>query len=235
MVSDHHVVAMGGGGFLFGREWEALDDYALALTGAATPKVCYLPTASGDPGDDIVRFYESFQRKSCVPSHLRLFTRTVVDLRALLLAQDLVYVGGGNTANMLAVWRVHGVDAILRDAWEAGVVMCGMSAGALCWFEGGTTDSFGLDLAPLHDGLGLIPGSFSPHYDGEAQRRPVYHQCVADGMLPDGLAADNGAAVHFVGTELAEAVSVHEGRRVYRVERVDGQARETPVDTRVLA
>ena len=233
-MSDRHVVAMGGGGFLFGREWEALDDYALALTGTATPKVCYLPTASGDPGDDIVRFYESFQRKSCVPSHLRLFTRTVVDLRALLVAQDLVYVGGGNTANMLAVWRVHGVDAILRDAWEAGVVMCGMSAGALCWFEGGTTDSFGLDLAPLHEGLGLLPGSFSPHYDGEVRRRPLYHQCVADGTLPDGLAADNGAAVHFVGTELAEAVSVHEGRRVYRVERIDGQARETPVETRVL-
>jgi dipeptidase E len=233
-MTDRHVVAMGGGGFLFGRDWEALDDYALALARSARPKVCYLPTASGDPGDDVVRFYEAFQRRECVPSHLRLFFRTVEDLREHLLDQDVVYVGGGNTANMLAVWRVHGVDTILREAWEAGVVMCGMSAGALCWFECGTTDSFGPDLAPLHDGLAILPGSFCPHYDGEVRRRPLFQRCVADGTLPAGLAADNGAAVHFVGTDLAEAVSVRAGPSAYRVERVDGTARETPLPTRAL-
>jgi peptidase E len=143
-------------------------------------------------------------------------------------------VGGGNTANMLAVWRLHGLDVILREAWEAGVVMCGMSAGSLCWFEGGTTDSFGLDLSALRDGLGFLAGSFSPHYDGEAKRRPAYHRFIADGELANGMAADNGVGVHFVGTEFDEALSVHEGLHAFRVELVDGKVQETAIEPRVL-
>jgi len=183
-AATRHIVAMGGGGFSFGSEWRGLDDYAVELTGASRPKVCFLPTASGDADSYVVRFYDAFPASRHRASHLALFTRTVTDLRGVLLDQDLIYVGGGNTANMLSVWRLHGVDALLREAWEAGIVLCGLSAGSLCWFEGGTTDSFGPELAALNDGLGLLSGSHSPHYDGEAQRRPTYHRLVADGVLP---------------------------------------------------
>jgi dipeptidase E len=233
-MTDRHIVAMGGGGFSFGRDWEGLDDYVLGLVDAPIPRVCFLPTATGDSDEYIVRFYDSFERRNCAASHLKLFTRTVTDLREYLLDKHVIYVGGGNTANLLAVWRLHGVDAILRDAWATGVVMCGESAGGLCWFEGGTTDSFGLDLAALHDGLGLLSGSFSPHYDGEPKRRPAYHRFVADGSLPDGLAADNGVGLHFVGTELAEAVATRAGQGAFRVELVDGEVRETPIEARPL-
>lgn len=225
---------MGGGGFSFGRDWEALDDFVMGLTGVAKPKIAFLPTASGDADEYVVRYYNSFIPKPCSPTHLALFTRTVVDLREYILDQDLVYVGGGNTANMLAVWRLHGLDVILREAWEAGVVMCGMSAGSLCWFEGGTTDSFGLDLSALRDGLGFLTGSFSPHYDGEAKRRPAYHRFIAEGALANGMAADNGVGVHFVGTEFVEALSVHDGLHAYRVELVDGNVKETQIEPRVL-
>ncbi len=233
-MPERHIVAMGGGGFAYGPEWHVLDDYVLALARSKRPKVCFVPTASGDSDQYIVQFYSAFTTKSCVPSHLELFTRTVDDLRGFLLDQDVIHVGGGNTANLLAVWRLHGVDEILRSAWEAGVVLCGMSAGALCWFEGGTTDSFGLDLAALHDGLAFLSGSFSPHYDGEAKRRPAYHEFVKTGALPDGLAADNGVGLHFVGTELVEAVSTHAPESAYRVTFVDGAVHEVPITPRLL-
>lgn len=229
-----HIVAMGGGGFSFGPDWRSLDDYAVELTGASHPRVCFLPTASGDADSYIVSFYDAFPASRYQASHLALFTRTVTDLRGFLLDQDLIYVGGGNTANMLAVWRLHGVEAILREAWEAGIVLCGLSAGSLCWFEGGTTDSFGPELAALNDGLGLLPGSHSPHYDGEAQRRPTYHRLVAEGVLPGGLAADNGVGLHFEGAELSKVVTTREGRRAYRVERDHGVAQETPLDAQLL-
>jgi dipeptidase E len=155
-----HIVAMGGGGFSSGdAESHRLDDYVLDLTGEGSPRVCFVATASGDADSYIVRFYEAFPADRCRPSHLSLFRRTVIDLRRFILDQDVVYVGGGNTANLLAVWRAHGLDVILREAWTRGVVLCGLSAGALCWFEGGTTDSFGPELAPLKDGLGLLAGS----------------------------------------------------------------------------
>ena len=146
----------------------------------------------------------------------------------------MIYVGGGNTANMLAVWRVHLLDRILARAWEAGVVLAGVSAGSICWFEGGTTDSFG-GLAALTGGLGLLPGSHSPHYDGETERRPTYHRLIADGTLPDGYAADDGAALVFHGTELAEVVASRPLARGYRVTRgPEGDAIETELPTRYL-
>lgn len=234
MRQTRQIVAMGGGGFSFGHDWRGLDDFAVGLTGASQPKVCFLPTASGDADSYIVRFYDTFPASGYRASHLALFTRTVSDLRSFLLDQDLIYVGGGNTANLLAVWRAHGVDVILREAWDAGVVLCGLSAGSLCWFEGGTTDSFGPELAALNDGLGLIPGSHSPHYDGETHRRPTYHRLVAAGALPSGLAADDGVGLHFVGTELSEVVTTRAGRRAYRVDCHNGAARETPLQARLL-
>jgi peptidase E len=233
-VPDRNILAMGGGGFAFGSDYGNFDDYILGLTGQARPKVCFVPTASGDSDGLTVRFYEAFSPDRAAASHLALFTRTIADLRSFLLDQHVIYVGGGNTANMLAVWRLHGVDAILREAWEAGIVLCGWSAGSICWFEGGTTDSFGPELAPLEDGLGLLSGSHSPHYDGEAQRRPAYQRFVGEGRLPPGIAADNGVGLHYIGTELAAVITSAPERRAYRVERHGGEAHETPLDGRLL-
>ena len=231
---ERHVVAMGGGGF--SMDDPVLDRYVLDLSGAARPKVCFLPTASGDAAGYQQAFLEAFPATSFAPSVLRLFEREVADVTAFLGEQDVVYVGGGNTAIMLAAWRLHGVDAALRAAWEAGVVMAGLSAGANCWFEASTTDSFLVGRAdPLRDGLGLLAGSFTPHYDGEAARRPSLHAHVASGALPPGLACDDFAAVRFSGTELVEAVASRPGASCYRIARgAGGDAEEEPVRTRCL-
>ena len=189
------------------------------------------PAADDDWG--VARFYGAFARSS-EASHLALFWRTVEDVDAFLLDQDLVFIGGGNTVNMLAIWRQHGVDRALLAAWQAGVVMSGMSAGGVCWFEGFTTDSFGPELRAVRDGLGVLRGSFIPHYHGEAQRRPLYHRLVADGTLPGGYGVDDGAALVFRGTELSEVVSSQDGAAAYRVDRVDGAAQETRLPTRYL-
>jgi dipeptidase E len=228
-----HIIALGGGGFSMEPENPLLDDFILSLTGKARPRVCFVPTASGDAAGYMHRFDAAFPRERADASHLTLFPRTVSDLRAYVLSQDVVYVGGGSTANMLAVWRVHGLDRILREAWESGIVLCGVSAGALCWFEGGSTDSFGNGVAPLYDGLGFLPGSVCPHYDGEPERRPTYPQFVAAG-LPDGYGVDDGAGLHFVGTELAEAVSSRPQACAYRVKRLGDTVTETPLPTRFL-
>lgn len=227
-----HIVSLGGGGIV---DYSKMRDYLLGLTGKERPRVCFLPTASGDSDQYVAWFYRAFGPGRCRPTDLQLFYRHVVDLRALLLEQDVIYVGGGNTANMLAVWRVHGVDAILKEAWEAGTVLCGPSAGGLCWFDCGVTDSFGLQLDALQDGLGFLSGSFCPHYDAEERRRPVYTRLVADGVLPSGYATDNLTGIHFVGTDLSEAVSTSPDAAAYRVERgVDGRAIETRLETRAL-
>ncbi|HEY0838863.1 MAG TPA: peptidase E, partial [Vulgatibacter sp.] len=212
------IIAMGGGGFSMEPENPLLDDYVLGLTGKATPRVCFLPTASGDAEGYVERFHVAFAGRA-ETSVLHLFRRTVKDLEAFVLAQDVIYVGGGNTANMLAVWRVHGLDRILGKAWNAGVILCGLSAGALCWFEGGVTDSFGAGLAPLHDGLGLLPGTFCPHYDGEALRRPTFEGLVRDGGLAGGWAADDGVGLHFEGAELVGVVSSRAEAAAFRLER----------------
>jgi peptidase E len=160
---------------------------------------------------------------------------TVTDVRAHLLAQDVVWVGGGSVANLLAVWRVHGLGEIFREAWRAGVVLAGVSAGSLCWHVGGTTDSFGPELRPVTNGLGLLPFSNGVHYDSEAQRRPLYHRLVADGTLPAGHATDDGVGLVYRGTDLVEAVADRPGAAAYQVERGDdGAAVETRVEPRRL-
>ena len=228
-----HIVALGGGGFSMEAENPLLDDFILRLTGKARPRVCFVPTASGDAPGYVQRFYDAFPSDRAESSHLAFFPRTVADLRAFVLSQDVVYVGGGSTVNLLAVWRAHGLDVVLREAWEAGIVLCGVSAGALCWFEGGSTDSFGNGVAPLNDGLGFLPGSVCPHYDGEAERRPTYPQFIAAG-LPDGYGVDDGAGLHFVGTELVEAISSRREARAYRVELQGDTVVEMPLSTRFL-
>jgi dipeptidase E len=227
---------MGGGGFSMEPENLLLDEFVLSLARSPRPRVCFLPTASGDDAGYIAKFYRAFAALDCRPTDLQLFERTVADLEAFVLEQDVVYVGGGNTANLLAVWRAQGLDRILRRAWEEGVVMCGLSAGMNCWFEESVTDSYSLDrLAALHDGVGLLPGSACPHYDGEQQRRPTYTGLVAAGELAGGWAADDGAAVVFAGTELVEGVASRPHAGAYRVDRTTGDGvSEQPVPVRRL-
>jgi dipeptidase E len=196
-----------------------LDEYALSLGRSQPVRVCFLPTASGDDESYVARFYRAFSRLDCRPSDLQLFKRTIADLDAFVLSQDVIYVGGGNTANMLAVWRAHGLDSILRRAWEEGVLLCGLSAGMNCWFAESVTDSFGLEeLTPLHDGLGLLPGSACPHYDSDEERRPTYQSLVAAGQLAPGWAADDGAGLVFAGDDLLEVVTSRELAGAYRIE-----------------
>ncbi len=228
------IVAMGGGGFSMEPRNPRLDRWLLGLTGRRKPRVLFLPTASGDARDYIERFYRAFSRHRCEPSHLALFNRTVVDLRKFVLAQDLIYVGGGNTANMLAVWRVHGLDELLREAWLQGTVLCGVSAGAICWFRGGVTDSFGQELQPLKDGLGFLPGSFCPHYDNEPRRRPAFHHLVAARSLPAGYAADDSVGLLFENTELVDVATSRPGKSAFRVKRTGNAAEESSLPARLL-
>jgi dipeptidase E len=229
------IVAIGGGGLALEPGDELLDAYVLSVARGERPRVCLVATASGDSERYVANFYRAFAAHECRPSDLGLFDRRAADLRSLVLEQDVVYVGGGNTASLLAVWRAHGLDAILREALDAGAVLAGVSAGMNCWFQASTTDSFGSNLGPLHDGLGFLAGSACPHYDGEPQRRPLYHRLVADGF-PAGYAADDGAALRFdAAGALIEVVASREGARGYRVERgPDGAAVERPLPARDL-
>ncbi len=206
-----------------------LDEHALALTGAECPRVCFLPTASGDADHYIVRFYRAFPAGHCQPSHISLFRRDggASDLEAHLAAQDLVYVGGGSVISLLGTWSAHGVDAMLRRAWEAGVVMTGLSAGSLCWFAHGMTAFHGESRSVM--GMGFLPYSNAVHYDDKPERRSAFLSAVSDGMI-SGYGTGDGAALHFVGTELAEVVTSRPNARAFYVTR-DG---ETELVTRYL-
>jgi len=232
-MTDRQIVAFGGGGFS-DVDPSPIDDYVLDLTGAERPKVCFLATATGDDAHYVVRFYERLSRRAQA-SHLSLFATPLPDVRARLLEQDVVYVGGGSTASMLAVWRAHHVDQILRELWDRGGVLCGVSAGGMCWFEGGVTDSVGPELAALTDGLGLLAGSLCPHLDSDPGRRGVFHQLVTDGVLPDGYALDDGVALRFEGAELVDVVSERPEASAFKVERVEGGVVETSIPTRLLS
>ena len=222
------IVAMGG------ISWEdeerlPLEDYWLGLTAAERARVLVVPTAVAEKAEMTLAIAEQLSRRAVV-SQLSFFPWPPSDLRELALRHDAIYVTGGNTANALAIWRVHGFDAILREAWEAGVVLAGWSAGMICWFEAGVTDSFGPQLEGMRDGLGFLPGSACPHYDGEGERRPVYSRLVGEGF-PAGLAADDCVALRFDGTDLAEVVSSRAGSRAYRV-TPEG---EEPLEARLLS
>ena len=229
------ILAMGGCGFTMQERSDALDRFVLELTGKEVPRICFLPTASGDPREQVTRFYERFGDWRCEPSMLSLFHlgRDRIDPIAHLLSQDAVYVGGGSMRNMLAIWREHGIDDAMRTAWERGIVLAGLSAGAMCWFEGGVSMSGG---APeVVHALGLLPGSLSVHLGGESERLPVYREAVATGKLPPGYAADDGAAAVYHGTSLVECVASRRGARVVRVEAAgDGEVVEIPEPIRLL-
>ncbi|MDT5042164.1 MAG: hypothetical protein QOE51_3149 [Actinoplanes sp.] len=200
------------------------------------PRICYLGQATGDPLDRVAGVYSAFAGTKFQASHLALFPMpNVPDVRAHLLAQDVIWVGGGSVANLCAVWRVHGLDQILHEAWQAGVVLAGVSAGSICWHVGGSTDSYGLDLRGFTDGLAWLPYSNGVHYDAEEQRRPMMHKLIGDGTLPDGYATDDGAGLVYRGTTLAEVVADQDGPLGYEVRRgPDGTVTETVLPTRIL-
>lgn len=233
-MTTKKIVAMGGGGFSMEPENLAIDRWLLTLSPSPKPRICFIPTASGDADGYIRRFYTAFSTLPCEPTHLSLFRRDVDDLRQFLFHQDIIYVGGGNTANMLAIWRAHGVDEILRQAWERGVILAGLSAGSLCWFEAGVTDSLGTELAPLHDGLAILPGSHCPHYDGEEHRRPTYQALVESAELRAGIAADDGVALYYEDRQLADVVTSRPGRFAYNVHLGPEGVIEEPIEARPL-
>ena len=216
-----------------------LDDYVLSLAKRRRPRVCFVPTASADSASYVAKFYRAFSSR-CDPTDLTLFDAPALprqpartaDLPAFVKEQDVFYVGGGNTAHLLAVWRAQGLDALLRKAWKAGAVLAGISAGMLCWFEDGLTDSFG-GLERLGDGLGWIKGSACPHYDGEPARREAYRQLVAAGA-PAGYAAEDGVAFHFTGRRLHAIVSSRPAAKAYRVSLRRGTVVERALAVRYL-
>jgi len=222
------IIAIGGSGSLTDAETLALERYVLSQARSTNPAVCFIPTANGDADASLVRFYTIFTRLPCRPSHLLFFRRTPVDLRSYLLGQDVIYIGGGNTRSMLAVWREWGLPDLLREAWESGIVLAGRSAGAICWFEQGVTDSVADQLLPL-DCLGFLPGSCCPHYDGEAERRPSYHRLLLDQSIILGIAIDDGVGVHFLGTDPHRVVTPREKASAYRVSVGNGTVREEPI------
>jgi peptidase E len=228
------IVAFGGGGF--SMEWgnTLLDDHLLELTGVEHPRVCFLPTASGDADHYVVRFYRAFSSARCEPSHISLFRREtgVGDPHAHLLEQDLVYVGGGSLVSLLGTWRAHGIDVVLRDAWQAGVVMCGGSAGSLCWFSEAVS-AFHEGPARRMEGLGFLPWSNAVHYCDEPGRRSAFRDAIAEGMTP-GYGVGDAAALHFVGTELAEVVCSSPGARAVYATAGDSGVVERELETRFL-
>jgi dipeptidase E len=226
------IIPIGGGGFYRDADNLELEKYIIRQAGGENPRVAFVPTASGEPDHYVASFYSAFLKLGCRPSVLTFFKRTP-ELRSFLLNQDVIYVGGGNTKSLLAVWRDWDVTEILREAWESGIVLTGVSAGAICWFEQGLTDSFSDGLRPL-DCLGFLPGSCCPHYDGEAQRRPSYHRLLASGEIVAGVAIEDWTGVHFKGSEIYRVVAAKRGARAYRLRAVYGSVQEVSLTPEYL-
>jgi dipeptidase E len=213
-MSQRQIIALGGGGFSMEPDNLLLDRYILQQARRPNPVVCFLPTASGDSETYIARFYAAFSTLACQPRHLSLF-RQPPDLASVISECDIIYVGGGNTRNLLAIWRVSEMDSLLRQAWNNGTVLCGVSAGAICWFEHALTDSWG-PLAPMSC-LGFLPGSCAPHYDGEADRRPSLHKFLKAGKLPATYGLDDGAALHFIDQKIAHIITSRPNAHAWHV------------------
>ncbi len=241
MPAEQPTILATSGGFKAGRrtnlEFHALVHYAVDLSGATRPKLCHLGTANGDQRSFNADLDEAGRVAGWDVRHLNLFTMPpTTDIAGFLLEHDVVWVGGGSVANLLAVWEVHDVGKAMRRAWEAGVVLGGVSAGSICWHAGGVTDSFGPELRVVTNGLGLLPYGNGVHYDTEAGRRPAVHAAVADKVLPTTYCTDDGAGLLYRGTELVEAVSERRNGGAYLVYREDssGRAQEEPLDIRRL-
>ena len=219
---QRQIVAFGGGGFSMEPDNPLLDEYVLGLTGSSRPRVCFLPTASGDADHYVVRFYRTFSEHGCDTSHVSLFRRDqgASDIHRHLMTRDVIYVGGGSVISLLGTWRAHGLDETLRRAWAAGVILCGLSAGSLCWFDHGVT-SFHGDARSVR-GLGLLSGSNCVHFDKEPCREKAYRRLLSEGM-PAGYAADDGIGLHFLGRRLARVVSSRAGAMAHRMRWRDGR------------
>src|SRR6185369_5708348 len=233
MPADAPTILATSGGFREGRrtryQLSELSEYAIDLAGVTgrAPRLCFVATALGDNPLVLHRLIDAAQARGLAASHLTLFPMpNVDDITAHLLDQDVVWVYGGSVAGLLAMWRLHGVDAAMRIAWKAGVVLTGISAGSICWHAGGTTDSFGPDLRPVTDGLALVPYANGVHYDSEDQRRPLLQRLVADGTLPPAYATDDGAGVLYRGAEFVGALTERDGAAAYFVAAEDGRAVE---------
>lgn len=224
------IIAIGGGGFSGAPG--SLDQYILNQSNATVPKVCFVPTANGDADAGVVRFYDVYNKLNCKPVHLPFFRRTP-DIRSLILSQDIVFVGGGNTKSMLAVWREWGLPDILNEALDQGVVFAGGSAGAICWFEQGVTDSWA-DALYVMDCLGFLKGSCCPHYDSEPARRPSYCEQVRTGQAMPGLALCDHAAGHFKDGVLDKVVVARETAKAFQVSCEAGNLQEDELQTERL-
>jgi dipeptidase E len=227
MKRRRQIIALGGAGFSFNADLR-LCSYILAQSGARRPKICFIPTASGDSESGIVRFYRLAKRIGAKPSHLSLFAQPLEPLASFVARHDVIYVGGGNTRNMLLLWKAWGLDRILRAAYERGVILAGSSAGALCWFASGVTDSFPGRYAELAC-LGWLRGSFCPHYDSEPKRKPVYRRLVKSGALPGGYAADDHVGLHYIDERLVRIVSSKRGKNAHRLVRRGGRLSERAI------
>ena len=214
-MKPRHIIAIGGAAFAKPNEKPLFEEYILRQTHAKKPRILFLGTATGDSSRYVARFYETFSHLDCRPSHLPLFERTP-DLRKTILKQDAIFVGGGNTKSMLAVWREWGIDALLREAWMKGVVLSGVSAGAICWFEEGVTDSWEGKLMPLRC-LGFLKGSCCPHWSGEKDRKPAYKKFLKSGKMKPGIAIDDYTAAHFVGQKLVKVIGARKKASARRV------------------
>ena len=219
------IIAMGGGGFSTEPGNPLLDEYFLKQTGKRNPRICFVPTASGDADGYVVKFYSAFNSLRCKPSHLSLFRPPTSELEAFILEKDAIFVGGGNTRNLLALWREWRLDKLLRKAWQHGVVLGGISAGSMCWFEEGLTDSVPGGFRPLVC-LGFLTGSNCPHYDSEPERRPEYLRLIGRGKMLEGFAVDDGIALHFEAKRLLRVVRSQPDAAAYRVKRVENKAVE---------
>jgi dipeptidase E len=223
------IIALGGGGFSMEPENPLLDKYILKQSVSSAPKVCFIPTASGDADGYIQRFYQAFEKLNCTPSHLSLFKPPTLDLEDYILDKDILYVGGGNTRNLLVLWREWKLDEFIRQAWENEIILAGISAGSICWFEDGVTDSLGSELSSLK-ALGFLQGSNCPHYDGESDRRPSYHHLLATNQVSNGYAADDGVALHYQDDMLYQIVSSRPNAKAYQVELLNQAVVETKLD-----
>jgi len=223
------IIAMGGGGFSMEPENLLLDTYILNQSKKEQPKICFVPTASGDQDNYIKRFYKSFIEMSCSPSHVSLFEPNFADLEEYILKQDIIYVGGGNTRNMLLLWKEWGLDKILKKAYQIGIVLAGLSAGSICWFEEGVTDPLNGPLKK-QDGLGFLKGSNCPHYDGEEKRQFSYHRLLSNKEISSGYAVDDGAALHFIDEKLDKTICSRPEAKAYYLKNENGRIVERIID-----
>ncbi|HLG61318.1 MAG TPA: peptidase E [Ktedonosporobacter sp.] len=232
-----HILA-GSAGFMANQGIPTLGpviQYGLELTKQAIPRLCYLGTACGDVPAGAANFYTACQNHQVIPGHLALFPMpNTHNVKDFLLAQHMIWVGGGSVANLLAVWRTHGLDEILREAWEKGIVLGGISAGSICWHTGGTTDSFGVELRAVTNGLGFVPYSNGVHYDSEERRRPLFQKLINDGILPEGYATDDGVALHYVDRNLHKVVSDTPGKYAYQVVKTESGVQESRIEAELL-